>query len=121
MSIKALHWAWHVDDLDMGPAFLLAKLGDMCDQDHSCYPDHKYLMKMIRVKSRNTLRKHMDVLYERDLVRLQIQHSSKGLRINNRYYLAVDGKEDATGTKSARFHPFRSRDCTIKKERPRAL
>lgn len=92
MSIKALHWAWHVDDLDMGPAFLLAKLGDMCDQDHSCYPDHKYLMKMIRVKSRNTLRKHMDVLYERDLVRLQIQHSSKGLRINNRYYLAVDGK-----------------------------
>lgn len=85
MSNKAITWSY-AQTLKPGPKFVLVTLGDMADQEHSCYPGTELLSELTGFGA-TAIAGHIKQLITDGYVSIERRHKKNGARTSDRYYL----------------------------------
>ena len=88
MSGRALTWAWEQVTRSSGERLVLVALADRADEDGHCWPSAAWLGRKTGLNER-TVRRHLDTLDERGLLRRERRHRANGELSVYDYYLDV--------------------------------
>lgn len=102
MSNTALHWAWQQTTGGPAQKIVLITLADLADEEHSCWPSPTYISENTEVSERS-VRRHLKHLEAAGLIRKERRYGGYGARLNDRYYLDVEGQISATRALVAPF------------------
>jgi len=87
VSIRAIRWAWQARAATA--KLVLLALADMADEAGYCFPSHDHLAHKCEV-SESTVRRMLNMLASRKLLRIEPRFNQNGSCISNSYRLTID-------------------------------
>lgn len=107
MSIRAMTWAWSLDELDTAQTMVLLVLADAANEEDglACWPSQQFVARKARMSVRS-VKRHIATLRAVGLIDVEVQSSVHGRR-SNLYQLHVGAKPDfsAVNRKRANLAP----------------
>ena len=91
MSIECLNKAIKVDGLTPTKKLVLILLANYADENKSCYPSYSHIAKLVGLKDTKNIKRIIDELVERGLLRKENRIKEDGGNTSNKYYITIGG------------------------------